>query len=113
MDLTAGKWKESDRVLQLVHGLLVMERKQQQQDSDESNKSLSTLLRQRVQETSTPTRLWQVDQLDGVSSSQVRACTNHDELKRLVVPAVLEYMQQHGLYQFAPDRETSSSKQLS
>jgi nicotinic acid mononucleotide adenylyltransferase len=39
--------------------------------------------------------------LQDISSSQVRECMDIEKLDQLVVPAVLEYMQQHQLYMFA------------
>ena len=89
MDLTAGKWKESSRVLEILHGRLVVLHRG----------DLTTDLEQRIQ--STPgARIIPMDHLEDVSSSQVRECDILEDLKSMVVPEVLAYMQKHKLYQF-------------
>ena len=49
-----------------------------------------------------------VDTLTSVSSSQVRACRDPNQLADMVVPSVLAYMQQHKLYQFAENDDDNN-----
>jgi nicotinic acid mononucleotide adenylyltransferase len=108
LDLTAGKWKESARVLDLLQGrLVVLEREQLTANSTASststggddNAAANVALKKAV-EAVPGARLLKVDNLNHISSSQVRACPSVAEIQKqnMVVPAVLEYMRQHGLY---------------
>jgi nicotinic acid mononucleotide adenylyltransferase len=106
LDLTAGKWKESARVLDLLQGrLVVLEREQLTANSalststDDDNAADNVALKNAVEEVP-GARLLRVDNLNHISSSQVRACPSVAEIQEqnMVVPAVLEYMRQHGLY---------------
>lgn len=109
----AGKWRESDRVLQFFDDgrrLVVLHRNNYYNANNNTNldaepshspvnDDMDLLLQQRVQ--ATGARLMRVGHLGSVSSSQVRSCRNVQELRTLVVPRVLEYIQCHRLYQFA------------
>ena len=106
----AGKWRESDRVLQFFDGgrRLVVLHRSSSSSSNNSNRDAKPThnlvnndseLLQRVQ--ATGARLLRVGHLGSVSSSQVRSCRTVKELRTLVVPQVLEYIQCHRLYQFA------------
>ena len=115
LDLMAGKWKESDRVLQFLDGgrrLVVLHRRNNNDtnlDADERTHDHERLLLRHVQETGA--RLLIIGHLGSVSSSQVRACRDVDELRTLVVPQVLEYIQSNRLYQFATNTTASSSSE--
>jgi nicotinic acid mononucleotide adenylyltransferase len=109
LDLTAGKWKESARVLDLLQGrLVVLEREQLTAKSASTTSSTSmgddngaanAALKEAVEAVS-GARLLKVDNLNHISSSQVRACPSVAAIQEqnMVVPAVLEYMRQHELY---------------
>jgi nicotinic acid mononucleotide adenylyltransferase len=106
LDLTAGKWKESARVLDLLQGrLVVLEREQLTANSTAStstgdvNKADNVALKNAV-DAVPGARLLRVDNLNKISSSQVRACSSVAEIQEqnMVVPPVLEYMRQHRLY---------------
>jgi len=111
LDLIDGKWRESGRVLDLIQGrILVFYRPPSSSTSTssvadaESGNALKRrkqerfdLLQRRVDEVPNA-RLLRVDGLEDISSSQVRSCTDVSELRRMVVPGVLEYMRQHKLY---------------
>lgn len=88
-DLLAGKWKHSERILELCR-LVVLHR--------EGTGSLQDL---NLPENSQVLELYH---LNDISSSQVRANGNKEELKSMVVPAVLEYMERHQLYAFHDDK---------
>ena len=109
----AGKWKESDRVLQFLDGgrrLVVLHRRNNNDtnlDADERTHDHERLLLRHVQETGA--QLLIIGHLGSVSSSQVRACRDVDELRTLVVPQVLEYIQSNRLYQFAAATTTTNS----
>jgi nicotinic acid mononucleotide adenylyltransferase len=112
LDLTAGKWKESARVLDLLQGrLVVLEREQLTTNSTASTATASigddhaadtadNVALKKAVEAVPGARLLRVDNLNHISSSQVRACRSVAEMQEqnMVVPAVLEYMRQHGLY---------------
>jgi nicotinic acid mononucleotide adenylyltransferase len=107
LDLTAGKWKESARVLDLLQGrLVVLEREQftaggtTSSNSASDDKVAANVALKKAVEAVPGARLLKVDNLNHISSSQVRACPSAAEIQEqnMVVPAVLEYMRQHGLY---------------
>jgi nicotinic acid mononucleotide adenylyltransferase len=119
LDLTAGKWKESARVLDLLQGrLVVLERlttavastatgdDSNAADTDTADNKAAVALQKRV-EAVPGARLLRVDNLNNISSSQVRECHNRPvaeiQEQNMVVPAVLEYMRQHGLYRYGKD----------
>jgi nicotinic acid mononucleotide adenylyltransferase len=103
LDLTAGKWKESERVLDLLQGrLVVLEREtinSTTASASDGNAAANVALKKAV-EAVPGARLLRVDNLNHISSSQVRDCRPVAEIQEqnMVVPAVLEYMRQHGLY---------------
>ena len=98
LDLTAGKWKESSRVLELIEGrIVVLLRKVGEGGVGESDGSSPRLLEDRIREVP-GSRLLHVEHLDDVSSSRVRCCTDVDELRRMVRPEVLDYMRERKLY---------------
>jgi nicotinic acid mononucleotide adenylyltransferase len=99
LDLTAGKWKESTRVLKLLEGRLVVLYRQTGASSDTER---DAFLQERVKDTP-GARLVYMDHLNDISSSQVRACRDEGELATMVVPDVLAYMKEHKLYQFAKE----------
>lgn len=95
-DLVQGKWKESQRVLQMVHHVYVFAR---QQASDSEAARQSTLLQECLAKMGDDkATLLEVDHLQGVSSSQARECTDMEELKEMLPQPVLEYILQNGLY---------------
>jgi nicotinic acid mononucleotide adenylyltransferase len=113
-DLVEGRWKESARVLSMLEGgrrLLVLYRQlggrddDAAVDDDDKNRDEDSLvlLKHRIQKTGA--RLMQIPQLNGVSSSRVRACHTEQELSTLVVPAVFDYMKEHKLFMFAKNDE--------
>jgi nicotinic acid mononucleotide adenylyltransferase len=115
LDLVADKWKESARVLELLQGrIVVLERLTLATDNTntsttthDANADDADMVLKKAVEAVTGARLLRVDHLNQVSSSQVRTCTSVQELKEhnMVVPAVLEYMRQHGLYAAFGDKE--------
>jgi len=127
LDLTAGKWNESARVLKLLDGgrrLVVLHRRggaEQQEQLDNSGDgggdspsssptdNNDRLLTRRVQETGA--RLLRIGHLGSISSSQVRECASVNELNGMVVPQVLDYMRDNHLYQFATTT-TSTSEEI-
>jgi nicotinic acid mononucleotide adenylyltransferase len=108
LDLTAGKWRESARVLNLLQGrLVVLEREtitnsttaSAGEDTIASDAADNVALKKAV-DAVLGARLLRVDNLNHISSSQVRDCRSVVEIQEqnMVVPVVLEYMRQHGLY---------------
>jgi len=97
VDLVSEKWKESARLLQLLQGrFIVLERPEE--NSDTNNEENARHLLQTQVRAVPGARLLRVDHLTAVSSSQVRECGDVHLLQTMVVPAVLDYMRQHGLY---------------
>lgn len=103
MDLTAGKWKESARVLQLLRGrFLVLHRIQHDSDNDKTTNAINNDLQARVQ--SVPgAQLVSVETLGAVSSSLVReavAAQNWESVQDETVlhPKVLAYIRERRLY---------------
>lgn len=107
MDLTAGKWKESDRVLQLLQGrFLVLNRMEPNNCSggsnDETTINKANDLQARV--ASIPgAQLVSVDSLGAVSSSQVRQAVAKQDWTLLqdeavLHPGVLAYIRDKQLY---------------
>ena len=89
-DLMAGKWKESDRVLQILEGRLVVFHR----EGDGVTTTASSPQGANVS--------WcKVNHLGNVSSSQVRECRDLETLKTLVMPEVLQYMRENQLYSFS------------
>jgi nicotinic acid mononucleotide adenylyltransferase len=113
-DLTEGKWKESHRVLQMLHGRLLVLYRPESNKNDDSDAVNNTHYRLQERIQSTPgSRLLVLPDLKDVSSSLVRSCTDIERLRELVCPAVLEYMQTHRLYSFAEiPVEDGTEKQL-
>lgn len=109
MDLTAGKWKESARVLEHLvgskersrRGLVVFHRSSSSTSSTDDAAAVvdDEDLSRRLQETGA--RLMRIGHLGSISSSQVRECRDVEQLETMVVPRVLEYMRVNHLYQFA------------
>lgn len=95
MDLTDGKWKESDRVINLLGGRFLVFYRHESREQWQNDKQL----RRRVQRL-TGAKLLKVDHLQDVSSSQVRASTSVDYMETMVSPQVLKYMREHNLYFF-------------
>jgi nicotinate-nucleotide adenylyltransferase len=79
-DLLAGKWKESEALVELVP-ILVISR---------TGVSLPA-----------GTKTLEAPGLTGVSSSAVRASQDSAYLHEALDPVVLDYIQRHGLYRFA------------
>jgi nicotinic acid mononucleotide adenylyltransferase len=113
LDLTAGKWKESARVLDLLQGRLVVLERETANSTTTANTTAITgddnaaadttdgkVALKKAVEAVPGARLLRVDNLNHISSSQVRDCRSVVEIQdqNMVVPAVLEYMRQHGLY---------------
>jgi nicotinic acid mononucleotide adenylyltransferase len=124
LDLTAGKWKESARVLDLLQGrLVVLERltltttttastctttdddnnaAHADTTADTADHMAAAVALQKAVEAVPGARLLRVENLNNTSSSQVRECHSRPvaeiQEQNMVVPAVLEYMCQHGLY---------------
>jgi len=104
LDLMDGKWKESARVLEMLGGgrRLVVLYRSTADDVDASttdNNYCNSLLERRVKEAGA--QLVRIGHLGSISSSQVRACTDVEQLSTMVVPEVLQYMRDNHLYQFA------------
>jgi nicotinic acid mononucleotide adenylyltransferase len=102
LDLTAGKWKESARVLDLLQGrLLVLHRVDNESPGPE--KGSSEELRDRVAAVPGATLL-SLPSLGAVSSSRVREAVAAEEWESflqdegVIHPDVLAYIQQQGLY---------------
>lgn len=139
LDLTAGLWKESDRILSFFadtdtsspsplsvppnyrraassnRQLLVLHRSSSPAnespagatnnngssvEAQEKQKNDDLVLARRVQDTA-GSRLIRIGSLGSISSSQVRACLDTEQLTRVVVPSILEYIQRNHLYQFS------------
>jgi nicotinic acid mononucleotide adenylyltransferase len=118
LDLIAGKWKESARVLDLLQGrLVVLERLTNNSTATASTGDYNAadtvadndVALNKAVEAVPGARLLRVDNLNHISSSQVRACRSVVEMQEqnMVVPAVLEYMRQHGLYVAFGDSDTT------
>jgi nicotinic acid mononucleotide adenylyltransferase len=90
-DLMAGKWIESERILQLVGGEqhLVIFQRAGHDDIHNTTRASSTISKQRYV---------QIPHLTNVSSSQVRACTDLETIQELVLPEVLAYILENKLY---------------
>jgi nicotinic acid mononucleotide adenylyltransferase len=130
-DLTAGKWKESQRILQILQGrLLVLLREKSSSkpvtvsqctttetatseqlnthhhndDIDEkvnSNQLLLQRIQARIDETCPNAKVLEIDHLDDISSSMVRQCPADINIwSTMISPSVLQYIQEHRLYQF-------------
>lgn len=105
MDLTAGKWKESARVLELLRGrCLVLHRRQtDNQDTTIHNHALQA----RVESVPGAT-LVSMASLGAVSSSRVREAVAANDWQVLqqdamVHPDVLAYIREKGLYRPNPE----------
>jgi nicotinic acid mononucleotide adenylyltransferase len=110
LDLTAGKWNESARVLQYFCGskLVVLHRKGvDAASSAPGNKNDERLLESRIRQTGA--RMIHIGALGSISSSQVRQCRDPEQLTALVGPRVSEYIQNNRLYQFALLDKTSGT----
>ena len=90
MDLMAGKWKESQRVMELLQGRFVVFDRHSANNNEE--------LVRKIQNTP-GAQLLRIDSLTNVSSSQVRQCSDESQLAKMVTPSVLEYMKENKLYQ--------------
>jgi len=103
LDLSAGKWKESDRVLQLLQGrFLVLNRIDGTPNNNNTNNNIvPTELQDRVDKVK-GARLVSIPSLGGVSSSRVREAVGRgdwDDLDaQMVNPNVLIYIREKGLY---------------
>jgi nicotinic acid mononucleotide adenylyltransferase len=106
LDLTAGKWNESARVLQYFGGpkLVVLHRKGVAAAAAAAPGDDERLLESVRQ---TGARLIHVGELGSISSSLVRQCRDPEQLTALVGPRVSEYIQTNRLYQFASLDETN------
>ena len=110
MDLTAGKWKESARVLTLLQGrFLVFHRIEE--GNDNKNAAITNTSRLAIQERvqSVPgARLISVPSLGAVSSSRVREAVAAQDWnvfqsdETMVDPKVLTYIRDNGLYNVVP-----------
>lgn len=113
MDCIQGKWRESSRILQQIHGFIVFARPPpvivdavessatttiQQQDHDTVLQDCLEKASQTVSGSKHPPLLLKVDHLQAISSSQVRASTDTTLWKQIVPPSVLEYVLEHKLY---------------
>jgi nicotinic acid mononucleotide adenylyltransferase len=101
LDLMAGKWNESARVLarmQEGRRLVVLHRSTSNNSKDDED-NLQLHLSLRLEQSGA--RLMRIDHLGSISSSQVRECQDLEQLSTMVVPRVLEYMRANQLYQFA------------
>jgi nicotinic acid mononucleotide adenylyltransferase len=108
LDLTAGKWNESARVLQYFCGSkLVVLHRQGVVAADAPPGNDNGLLEARIRQTGA--RMIHVGELGSISSSLVRQCRNPEQLTALVGPRVSEYIQTNRLYQFALLDETTGS----
>jgi nicotinic acid mononucleotide adenylyltransferase len=102
LDLTADKWKESERVLQLLQGrFLVLHRVDSERENGQGEVS-AIELRDRVAAVPGAT-LVSVPSLGAVSSSRVRDAVDAGEWASLkdehvMHPQVLDYIRQQGLY---------------
>jgi nicotinic acid mononucleotide adenylyltransferase len=111
LDLTAGKWKESDRVLELLQGrFIVLHRTEEETQTSDTN-TVRKQVEQRV--ANVPgAQLLTISALGAVSSSMVReaiaaggkSSATLDGNESLVHPAVLSYIRDKGLY-----KETTST----
>jgi nicotinic acid mononucleotide adenylyltransferase len=94
LDLLAGKWKESQRVLDLLQGRFVVFHR---------HSADIAMLQDKVQQMP-GAQLLEVESLTDVSSSQVRQCSDESKLSQMVTPSVLDYIKEHKLYQFDDTR---------
>jgi nicotinic acid mononucleotide adenylyltransferase len=88
IDLMADQWLESARIRETLQGRFLVVRR-----NDNDDEALSLALAREPRAKLLPMLLHQT-----VSSTRVRNCGNVAELATLVTPAVLAYIQQHGLY---------------
>ena len=100
MDLTAGKWKESQRVMELLEGrFLVLNRIED--DAKTQQNCIPVQLQERINSVH-GARLVSVPSLGAVSSSRVREAIKSQDWpsldEKMVHPRVLEYIRKHGLY---------------
>lgn len=117
MDLTTFKWKRSRDVLDLVgRRLLVIyrlldagsrfcehdlrQRIAKVNEDQCKNSMAATAAAASVDESVGPARLLQIPTLTATSSSLVRATANEAVLNDMLVPQVLEYIKEKGLYAF-------------
>ncbi|OQR90340.1 hypothetical protein ACHHYP_18016 [Achlya hypogyna] len=91
-DLVQGKWKGGLSLLDAV-GIVVISREGIALESAHVAADRVTFVH--------------VPILDDSSSTQARSATDPEELRRLLFPQVLAYIQAHGLYQFAPQKATT------
>ena len=91
LDLVAGKWKESDKVLRSC-SLLVLHRAGQAEDR-----------LQAIVEATPGARLLHVESLGDMSSTKARDCRDVAQLKEWLEPTVVDYIVEHRLYAFAED----------
>jgi nicotinic acid mononucleotide adenylyltransferase len=106
-DLMDGKWKESDRVLQLVHQIVVFARPTESTEtSAQEPEPYSTT-------TTAPKIRWLAVENNGglphISSTQARACTDVEGLSTMVPPQILDYILEHQLYAMGEASQKKSS----
>jgi nicotinic acid mononucleotide adenylyltransferase len=114
LDLTAGKWKQSEKIISMLNGrFLVLYRNQntfqQQYSSTASDKFLidgnssradMDAVHERIRVHCPKAKFLQMEHLDDVSSTKVRDCSDLSLLSSMLSTPVLEYIQLHQLYQF-------------
>lgn len=101
MDLTNWKWRRSREVLSFLQGrFIVLFRK-----GLSSSEALQERIDQLNKQEDGQARLLQIPTLQEVSSTQIRASNDVEELKELLHPEVLKYMKEHKLYAFATSQE--------
>lgn len=94
-DLIQGKWKESQRVV------------------DSFGDRLVVFARGTAPVTVNPRHtIVTVDSLSTVSSTQVRNCTDIEQLQSMITPSVLAYMLEHGLYKIGKLQKETKEKEV-
>ncbi|KAL7546917.1 hypothetical protein ACHAWF_010243 [Thalassiosira exigua] len=103
IDLTSGKWKRTDDLLDMVGHRMVVFRRLPGADNSDSDDT-EQLLRenmgkwQRIDYGHSSIRIVEIPTLTNVSSSVVRASTNESVLKEMLASDVLDYIKQKRMY---------------
>jgi nicotinic acid mononucleotide adenylyltransferase len=94
VELLQGKWREGSAVLELLGNRLVVFSRGRPHETITTTTTTATNDQYRHSFVTVP-------ELSTISSTQVRACRDPEQLRTMVAPAVLAYIQRHSLYMFA------------
>ena len=121
VSLLDGKWKESKRVLDSLQGrFIVINRIEEASTNDHTSTTAARdVLAERVASVPGAILMPVNPSLGTVSSSQIRDCIHKNDLTSLqnnpsiILPSVLEYIQQHGLYHETKDGDADAESEVS